>query len=112
MIPLHVAPTIEIVSYTSIICMILIYDTPHYDQSKRVLRYHPETRIPKEMDAPDDPMAGPVLAASHSGAHAADPSVQPWQLVFGYFGSVVLNLGASEWRHWRLQGSLAPTLMV
>jgi hypothetical protein len=24
--------TIEIVSYTSIICMILIYDTLHYDQ--------------------------------------------------------------------------------
>jgi hypothetical protein len=44
---------------------------------KRVLRHRPETQIPKEMNAPDDPMAGHVLAAGHSGAHAADPSVQP-----------------------------------
>jgi hypothetical protein len=27
-----IPPNIEIVSYTSIICMILIYDTLHYDQ--------------------------------------------------------------------------------
>jgi hypothetical protein len=27
-----IPPTIEIVSYTSIICMILVYDTFHYNQ--------------------------------------------------------------------------------
>jgi hypothetical protein len=27
-----IPPTIKIVSYTSIIYMILVYDTPHYDQ--------------------------------------------------------------------------------
>jgi hypothetical protein len=32
-----IPPTIEIVSYTSIICMILVYDTPHYDQPKKIL---------------------------------------------------------------------------
>jgi hypothetical protein len=34
-----IPPTIEIVSYTSIICMILVYDTPHYDQSKGSVRF-------------------------------------------------------------------------
>jgi hypothetical protein len=29
---------IDVVSYTSIICIILLYDTPHYDQAKSALR--------------------------------------------------------------------------
>jgi hypothetical protein len=33
-----ISPTIEIVSYTSIICIILVYDTLHYDQPKSVHR--------------------------------------------------------------------------
>jgi hypothetical protein len=44
-----IPPTIEIVSYTSIIHMILLYDTPHYDQpyfspSKKILRNLPVDR--------------------------------------------------------------------
>jgi hypothetical protein len=33
-----IPPTIEIVPYTSIICMILVYDTLHYDQPKSIRR--------------------------------------------------------------------------